>query len=73
MEVKGKKGPEQFVADEHPRETTLEKLTSLKPVFKENGTVSAGNASVSGTFTLDFSLAWCNDLLTPPWSLLKYK
>lgn len=37
---------EQFSADEHPRETTLEKLGSLKPVFKENGTVTAGNASV---------------------------
>jgi acetyl-CoA C-acetyltransferase len=31
--------------DECPREnTSLEKLTSLKPVFKENGTVTAGNA-----------------------------
>jgi acetyl-CoA acetyltransferase len=47
MEVKGRKGKEQFSADEHPRETTLEKLGSLKPVFKENGTVTAGNASVS--------------------------
>ncbi len=47
MEVKGKKGLEPFTADEHPRETTLEKLASLKAVFKENGTVSAGNASVS--------------------------
>jgi 3-oxoadipyl-CoA thiolase len=31
--------------DEHPRETTLEKLSSLKPAFKENGTVTAGNSS----------------------------
>lgn len=46
IEVKGKKGMEQFSADEHPRETTLEKLGSLKAVFKENGTVTAGNASV---------------------------
>ena len=37
MEVKGKKGMEPFVADEHPRETTFEKLQQLKPVFKENG------------------------------------
>jgi len=35
-----------FVQDEHPnRETTLEKLEKLKPAFKENGTVTAGNAS----------------------------
>lgn len=33
-------------ADEHPRPgTTLEKLAALPPVFKEGGTVTAGNAS----------------------------
>jgi acetyl-CoA C-acetyltransferase len=32
--------------DEHPREdTSLEKLARLKPVFRENGTVTAGNSS----------------------------
>lgn len=31
--------------DEHPRETTLEKLSSLKASFRKNGTVTAGNAS----------------------------
>jgi len=31
--------------DEHPRLSSLEKLASLKPAFKENGTVTAGNAS----------------------------
>lgn len=37
---------EQLSADEGIRfDTTLEKLNSLKPVFKENGTVTAGNAS----------------------------
>lgn len=46
MEVKGKKGPEMMTTDEHPRETTLEKLGTLPPVFKENGTVTAGSASV---------------------------
>ncbi len=34
-----------FDQDEHPRETTLEKLSSLKPAFKKDGTVTAGNAS----------------------------
>jgi 3-oxoadipyl-CoA thiolase len=34
------------VADEHPRpETTLEKLGSLKPAFREGGTLTAGNSS----------------------------
>ena len=50
VEVKGKKGPEQFSADEHPRpESTLEKMASLKAVFKKGGTVTAANASVSVT------------------------
>lgn len=32
-------------ADEHPRDTTLEKLSALKPAFRERGTVTAGNSS----------------------------
>lgn len=43
--VKTKKGSVDFKTDEHPRETTFEKLSLLKPVFKEGGTVTAGNAS----------------------------
>lgn len=31
--------------DEHPRQTTMEKLASLKPAFAKEGTVTAGNAS----------------------------
>ncbi len=34
-----------MVNDEHPRETTLEKLSSLKPAFIKEGTVTAGNSS----------------------------
>ena len=35
-----------FDKDEHPREgINLEALSRLKPVFKKNGTVTAGNAS----------------------------
>ncbi len=41
----GKGGTALFSRDEHPRETTLEKLAQLPPVFKEGGTVTAGNAS----------------------------
>ena len=47
MEVKEKKGNEPFVADEHPREAIFEKLYHLKPVFKENGVITAGNVSLS--------------------------
>lgn len=35
----------QFSVDEFPRETTVEKLATLKPAFKEGGTVTAGNSS----------------------------
>ena len=31
--------------DEHPRQTTMEKLAQLKPAFAKEGTVTAGNAS----------------------------
>ncbi len=34
-----------FTHDEHPRQTTLEKLATLKPAFAKDGTVTAGNAS----------------------------
>ncbi len=37
--------PIHFDKDEHPRLSTLEKLSSLKPAFKEGGTVTAGNSS----------------------------
>ncbi|NRG44161.1 thiolase family protein [Bacillus sp. CRN 9] len=43
--VKTRKGSIEFKQDEHPRETSIEKLAKLKPVFKENGTVTAGNSS----------------------------
>jgi 3-oxoadipyl-CoA thiolase len=35
----------EFYKDEHPRMTTLEKLATLKPAFKTNGSVTAGNSS----------------------------
>ncbi|AFM39763.1 acetyl-CoA acetyltransferase [Desulfosporosinus acidiphilus SJ4] len=44
-EVKGKKGTITFDTDEHPRETNIEQLAKLPPVFKEEGTVTAGNSS----------------------------
>jgi acetyl-CoA C-acetyltransferase len=46
VKVPGKKGDVDFTRDEHPRETTLESLGKLPPVFKsDGGTVSAGNSS----------------------------
>lgn len=40
-----KKDPMVFDTDEHPRLSSLETLGGLKPAFRENGTVTAGNAS----------------------------
>jgi acetyl-CoA C-acetyltransferase len=45
VEVPGRKGPIQFDKDEHNRpDTTLEALARLKPAFRPNGTITAGNA-----------------------------
>ena len=44
--IKSSKNETDFSQDEHPRETiNLESLTRLKPVFKKEGTVTAGNSS----------------------------
>jgi 3-oxoadipyl-CoA thiolase len=40
-----KQDPLVFDTDEHPRESTLEKLAALPTPFRENGSVTAGNAS----------------------------
>ena len=46
FKIKSKKAEIDFNKDEHPREgINLDALTRLKPVFKKNGTVTAGNSS----------------------------
>ena len=46
FKIKSKNAEINFNKDEHPREgSNLESLTRLKPVFKKNGTVTAGNSS----------------------------
>lgn len=45
VEVPGRKGPTLFDRDEHNRpETTAESLAKLKPAFRKEGTITAGNA-----------------------------
>lgn len=45
VEIKGRKGPELFARDEHNRpETSAESLAKLKPAFRKDGTITAGNA-----------------------------
>jgi len=45
VEVAGRRGPVLVEADEHPKATTAEALAALKPAFRRDGTVTAGNAS----------------------------
>ena len=57
--VPGKKGDAVYDTDEYPkRDASLEKLSKLKPTFKEGGKVTAGNASgmndaASGVILMD--------------------
>lgn len=45
VEIKGKKGAVSFDVDEHNRpDTTLESLSALRPAFRKDGTITAGNA-----------------------------
>jgi len=43
--VKTRKGEVAFEVDEHPKQTTAEALAGLKPAFRKDGSVTAGNAS----------------------------
>ncbi len=45
VQIQSRKGPVAFDKDEHNRpETTLESLAKLKPAFRKDGTITAGNA-----------------------------
>ncbi|MGY6410037.1 MAG: acetyl-CoA C-acyltransferase family protein [Alkalilacustris sp.] len=43
--VRTRKGEIRFDTDEHPKPTTAEGLAALRPAFRKDGTVTAGNAS----------------------------
>ncbi|MGA9087926.1 MAG: acetyl-CoA C-acyltransferase [Bradyrhizobium sp.] len=45
VEIASRKGPAKFDKDEHNRpDTTMESLAKLKPAFRKDGTITAGNA-----------------------------
>lgn len=45
VEIKSRKGAREFSSDEHNRpDTTTESLAALRPVFRKEGTITAGNA-----------------------------
>lgn len=45
VELRDRNGIKLFSVDEHPRATSLDQLAQMKPAFKKDGTVTAGNAS----------------------------
>ena len=45
VKIKTRKGDIVFDTDERPMDTDLEKMARLRPAFKKDGTVTAGNAS----------------------------
>ncbi|MEK3937103.1 thiolase family protein [Sporosarcina sp. FSL W7-1349] len=45
IEVKERKSSTRFNVDEHPRLSSPDQLAKLKPVFRKDGTVTAGNSS----------------------------
>lgn len=45
FEIKGRKSSVTFEVDEHPRKSTEEQMAKLRAVFKNGGSVTAGNSS----------------------------
>ena len=45
VEIKNKKGSDIIIADEEPLKFKKEKISTLKPAFDKNGTITAANAS----------------------------
>ncbi|VVM68673.1 Beta-ketothiolase BktB [Pseudomonas fluorescens] len=45
VELRDRNGTKLFSVDEHPRATSLEQLAQMKPAFKKDGSVTAGNSS----------------------------
>ena len=70
----GNKEPIVFDTDERPMETSMEKLAKLRPVFKKDGTVTAGNASGindAAAAVLVMSRAKAQELGLEPWLTIK--
>jgi len=63
-----------FDTDERPMETSLEKMAKLPPAFKENGTVTAGNASGindAAAAVLLMSEKKAEEMELKPWATIK--
>ncbi|CAI5701907.1 unnamed protein product [Peronospora effusa] len=77
LDVKVGRKMEEFAVDESPRVVDLEKLAKLKPVFKKDGVVTAGNASGisdgAGTVLLASEEAVQKHNLTPLARVVSYQ
>jgi acetyl-CoA C-acetyltransferase len=70
----GNKEPIIFDTDERPMETSMEKMAKLRPVFKKDGTVTAGNSSGindAAAAVLVMSRAKAKELGLEPWVTIK--
>ena len=70
----GNKEPIVFDTDERPMETSMEKMAKLRPAFKKDGTVTAGNASGindAAAAVLVMSRAKAKELGLEPWVTIK--
>ncbi len=74
--VKQRRELVDFVTDEHPKATTREALSALRPVFQKDGSVTAGNASGlndgAAAIVLATATAAENAGLTPKFRILGY-
>ena len=70
----GNKEPIIFDTDERPMDTSMEKMAKLRPAFKKDGTVTAGNASGindAAAAVLVMSRAKAKELGLEPWVTIK--
>ena len=77
VEIASRKGPMKFEKDEHNRpDTTLDSLSKLKPAFRKDGTITAGNApglNSGGAAMIVADRAWADKkALTPMARLVAY-
>lgn len=72
--IKSRKGDSVFDVDERPMDTDIEKMAKLRPAFKKDGTVTAGNASGindAAAAVLIMSAAKAKDLGLEPFLRIK--
>ncbi|MDN4987745.1 acetyl-CoA C-acyltransferase [Bradyrhizobium arachidis] len=77
VEIASRKGPAKFDKDEHNRpDTTIESLAKLKPAFRKEGTITAGNApglNTGASAMIVAERAWADKKgLTPMARLVAY-